>query len=243
MKYVFLIVFLKMTIAETPEHIDTWVVWNIGQGQWVTHITSTQCRHFDAGGEIGSFKRIKRLLLNVCGSKKNELLLSHWDSDHFFNIPSLARAVPSLCWRHHTHFGEKKAQAQKILSLKISECAVSEELPMWQPATARTTNESSAVFAEQNVLLPGDSPITQEKLWAHQLAEVDSAKVLILGHHGSRTSTGRELLAQLPRLSFSVSSARYERYRHPHPDTVKRLQEFKIPLLKTEDWGNIWFTP
>ena len=243
MKWAFLIVFFKLAIAQAPAFVDTWVAWNIGQGQWVTHVTSDVCRHFDVGGEPGTYRRIKRRFLIACGHKKNEILLSHWDFDHFFNIPSLARSVPSACWLYQPSYGGTKAQAQKILSLKIPPCVPDPNLAHWFPAAARNTNESSAVFAEQGVLLPGDSPITQEKIWANQLRAVSTAKVLILGHHGSRTSTGRELLSLLPDVLFSVSSARYVRYRHPHIDTVMRLMEFRIPLLKTEDWGNIWFTP
>ena len=237
---IFLIVFFKIKSAEAPAHLDMWVNWNIGQGQWLTHITNETCRHFDVGGEFGTFKRLKKSLIFYCGKKRNELILSHWDLDHFFNIPSLAKSFPGVCWLHKPEFAAEKPQAQKIIALKLSPCP-GESPSFWQPARAETTNDSSAVFMEQEVLIPGDSPIQQEKLWAYQVPGITSTRVLILGHHGSRTSTGRDLLSQLPHLKYAISSARYARYHHPHPDTLGRLQAFHIPVLKTEDWGNIWF--
>ena len=238
---IFLIVFFKLKFSEAPMHIDAWVAWNIGQGQWVTHILNDYCRHFDAGGEFGSFKKIKKSLMYHCGTKTNEIALSHWDLDHFFNLPSLAKALPRVCWRYQPVFASQKAQARKILQLELPICQAGALLNYWSPPAAHTTNESSAVFSEQQALLPGDSPINQEKIWSQQL-ELAKIKILILGHHGSRTSSGRDLLTRLPALQFAVSSARYARYRHPHPDTLKRLREFNVPVLRTEDWGHIWFT-
>ncbi len=239
MRLAFLIVLFKLTLAEAPSAAEHWVIWNIGQGQWVTHITPDYCRHYDAGGEFGSFKKIKKSLVAGCGRKKNQLVLSHWDMDHFLNIPSLAKAIPDLCWLYKPVFAANKITAKKITSLNLPGCAPA-KLVFWQPPFARTTNDSSAVFSDSGILLPGDSPIPQEKIWVRQLQSAPLAKVLVLGHHGSRTSTGHELLSHLPALLFSVSSARYQRYRHPHPEVVRRLRDYRIPLLKTEDWGNLW---
>ena len=31
-------VYFKSSLALAPEYVNRWVVWNTGQGQWVTHI-------------------------------------------------------------------------------------------------------------------------------------------------------------------------------------------------------------
>lgn len=237
----FLVTF-KLATADAPKHLNNWVVWNIGQGQWVTHIMTDECHHFDAGGEFGSFQNIRKNLFHFCGKKPNKLNISHWDYDHIFNIPALARSLPDLCWQNRPEYGSNKKYAQKILQLKIPYCkADNTSLKAWTPLSPRDTNSSSIVFSEEDVLITGDSPITQEKIWIQQFKEVFKTKVLILGHHGSRTSTGQELLRNLPNLNISIASARYIKYKHPHLDTLKRLASFKIPVIKTEDWGNIWF--
>jgi competence protein ComEC len=238
---ILLIVFFKHNYALTPSSLNIWVTWNVGQGQWVTHILPDECIHYDAGGEFGSFFVVKKTLLYFCGNKQNILNLTHWDYDHFLNIPRLAKTMPKLCWQFKPSFAAYKVQAQKILDLNISDCGPNlHYFSNWVPKESRDTNASSSIFYDKGVLLTGDSPINQEKIWIHEL-NVSSTKILILGHHGSRTSTGRDLLSALPNLTFSISSARFAKYKHPHKDTLKRLTEFNIPILKTEDWGNIWF--
>lgn len=239
---IFLIITFKIKSANTPSHLDLWVVWNIGQGQWVTHIQSDECTHFDIGGEFGSFKNIRKSLLYYCGKKNNKLNLSHWDYDHFMNLPSLIKTIPNVCWNIRPQFSDTKKAAQKILALNIPDCQnPDQDLKKWSPLTSKNTNESSLIFFKSNVLLPGDSPVQKEMLWASEFDAIQSTQVLILGHHGSRTSTGKFLLSKLGKLFYSIASARYIKYKHPHSDTLARLSEYKIPILKTEDWGNIWF--
>lgn len=246
MKFNFIVILIiitfKLKYAGAPESINLWVVWNIGQGQWVTHILPDKCLHYDMGGEFGSFKIIRKTLLRYCGAKLNKLSLSHWDFDHIFNIPYFARAVPDLCWLNIPEFAHTKKSAKNILDLNIPYCQDDEiSMTRWIPSMARNTNESSMVFSEENILTTGDSPIQQEKIWTDEIRNLKFTRVLILGHHGSRTSTGHYLLDHLPRLNFSITSARYLKYKHPHPETLARLALHKIPVLKTEDWGNIWF--
>lgn len=240
--FIFCILLFKHNNADAPYYTNRWVVWNVGQGQWVTHILTDSCHHFDMGGEFGSFKTIKKPLIHSCGKKQNTLNLSHWDYDHFLNVPAFARAFPHFCWQTLPEFGYRKKTAQEVLKLNIPNCSQpAERLLYWVPLIVRNTNDASIIFSEENVLLAGDSPIQQEKIWAFELNNIASTRVLLLGHHGSRTSTGKQLLSQLPQLKFTISSARFAKYRHPHPETLARLSEFNIPLLKTEDWGNIWF--
>ena len=238
----FLIIIFKIKSADTPLYIDIWVVWNIGQGQWVTHIQSDECTHYDIGGEFGSFKNLRKSLLYSCGKKLNKLNLSHWDYDHFMNLPLFIKSIPKVCWNVRPVFANTKKSAQKILALNIPDCQHPDpDLKKWSPLTSKNTNESSVVFLKSNVLMPGDSPIQKEKLWASEFNAIQSTQVLILGHHGSRTSTGGFLLSKLDKLYYSIASARYLKYRHPHSDTLTRLSEHKIPILKTEEWGHIWF--
>ena len=238
---IFFIVFLQLKNANAPAHVNLWVVWNIGQGQWVTHVQSDSCNHYDMGGEFGSFKTIRKTLLSHCGNKDNRIHLSHWDFDHFMNIPAAAKSLPRLCWENTPEFGFMKKSAQDVLRLGIPACKNFTAHAVWVPTGARTTNEASQIFFVENILMTGDSPIQQEKIWANEILNLNFTKVLVLGHHGSRTSTGKSLLQALPHLKFAIASARFQKYRHPHAETLSRLGDFNIPLLKTEDWGNIWF--
>lgn len=107
------------------------------------------------------------------------------------------------------------------------------------PRETQSSNDSSQIVYSKTfqTLIPGDSTKKQEKIWRFKTPS--TAQGLILGHHGSRTSTSKELLQTLPNLKWAIASARYEKYRHPHKDVLKNLKAHRIPILKTEDWGHI----
>lgn len=239
---VFKIVFFKCSLALAPIYLNYLVVWNIGQGQWLTHISTDKCLHFDVGGEFKTFNRIRSNFIQFCSQKVNEIYLTHWDYDHILNLPQLVRHSSKVCWQIKPLIGLQKKMSQKILSLNISGCKNKPEADeIWHPQEFKNTNDASVVFSHKNILISGDSPQSQEKIWSSQM-NLQKIRVLLLGHHGSKTSTSRELLSSLPNLKMSVASARYQKYKHPHFKNVELLKQKKIPLLKTEDWGNLWFS-
>ena len=219
-----------------------WIIWNIGQGQWVTHVTSEHCLHYDVGGEIGTFNSIKANLIKTCSDKKNHIFLSHWDLDHFVHIPQLAKTFQNVCWQSRPPLNNKNnAYIRQVTSLKIPYCMDQFlKLHQWQPQTGTSTNDLSWVQFENGFLLPGDSTKKAEKNWANNFKIILETKVLVLGHHGSRTSTSAILLNKLPHLQMAIASARKAKYGHPHQEVLQRLQKKKTPVLKTEDWGSIW---
>ncbi len=242
----FWILIFKLSPLAPADITDQWVIWNIGQGQWVTHVTTETCRHYDVGGEIGRFAAIRKKLLTLCLHRENQIALSHWDFDHYAHIPALVKSVPHVCWLSQPPVSEEKSTMRQILQLGIKPCDdqnffhVQRQTEMWRPTFSKTSNESSGVFQDGSFLLPGDSPISQEKKWIRQMTNLDEVRFLVLGHHGSRSSTGDELLWRLKNLKMTLASARFAKYHHPHFLTVQRIKNRQVPLLRTEDWGNIF---
>ena len=65
------------------------------------------------------------------------------------------------------------------------------------------------------------------------------ADLLKVGHHGSRTSTGRALLAAVaPRLAW-ISAGRQNRYGYPSPIVLDRLLEHGVRVLRTDRDGQL----
>lgn len=63
--------------------------------------------------------------------------------------------------------------------------------------------------------------------------------VLKIAHHGSKTSSYREFIEKsLPELAV-VQLGRDNRYGHPHPEVLARLEEFGIQVLRTDLNGDI----
>lgn len=216
------------------------IVWNVGQGQWVTEVTSQYCLHYDLGGEVSAVKEAHRF----CQNKMNYLFLSHWDWDHISFAAPFAAKVRLSCLLE-TPSGPTASWKRKYID-QIPLCKTNDKPQpiIYSPSpqkNLRPNDRSQIAFSKLfGVLLPGDSPGSQEKKWISSMP-ADSIVGLVLGHHGSRTSTSPALLASLPRLRWAVASSRFEKYGHPHAKVKSRLESLKIPLLRTEDWGHLHF--
>ena len=231
-------------IKELNHFHDSFIVWNVGQGQWATLNTLTTCYHFDLGGERFPLAKIKAR----CRSKKNEIFISHWDLDHMSALRYLAR-WPRVCRREDPlgssvsafktqllfHFKPcAYALAQNLFIKKIFPYADEET---WLP---EISNAKSKVFIVGEWLIPGDSRIEEEVIWANRL-QGRKIKGLIIGHHGSKTSSSELLIRNLPDLHWAISSARWRRYKHPHPAVLINFKKQKKRILRTEYWGNFYF--
>ncbi len=68
------------------------------------------------------------------------------------------------------------------------------------------------------------------------------ADVLKSGHHGSKSSTTEEFVEQISPHTAIISAGENNRYGHPHQEVIKRLEERKIKILRTDIHGAITYT-
>ena len=226
-------------------HFSRWILWNVGQGQWLTYSSTTSCHHLDMGGERAPWQRIKE----ECGSKTNSLSLSHWDWDHLSLIRKAKYQLGQLCLMVGPNGPVPHSPAKRNLLKRLPPCPAEHQPVPWQelnwslrqPHRAQANDHSRVMITNSfHILVPGDSPIRQEVGWAPKLTtRAHHIKILVLGHHGSRTSSSIELLHRLRGLRQSWVSARKNRYGHPHPKVRAKLNRRGIPVLRTENWGNL----
>jgi len=221
--------------VQSPVELNLYIFWSIGQGQWVSHVTHTHCEHFDAGGSIKAFKANKHKLRKLCGHKYNYLYLSHPDLDHYSLINPIIMNVKSACWQDAKH-----PQIETVKKIKLCPNEPFNDIEKYHPVKTKSwsKNESSIVYRHGSFLFPGDSTQKNEKVWIKKL-NLDNVNFLLLGHHGSRTSTSDELIKQLPKLKMAIVQSLVKKYGHPHKIVQSKLKAKKIPLLRTEEWGNI----
>lgn len=104
------------------------------------------------------------------------------------------------------------------------------------------TNAGSVVvllrYGAFTALLTGDAPTQVEDAVAPRLRG-ERLELLKVGHHGSATSTGPELLEAAPPELAVVSVGRRNRYGHPHPSVVRRLEAAGTRLLRTDRHGTV----
>lgn len=94
-------------------------------------------------------------------------------------------------------------------------------------------------YGGATALFMGDAEkIAEYKLMFFEGETIDS-DILKVGHHGSKTSTTEEFLRAVSPEFAIISAGRKNRYGHPHQEVVDRLKNFGIPVLRTDEIGDI----
>ena len=93
----------------------------------------------------------------------------------------------------------------------------------------RNANNGSIVLrlehGEVSFLLTGDIEVEGERYLMAVAGDELRADVLKVGHHGSRTSTAQPFLDRVKPRSAVISAGRENRFGHPHPEVVERLEQ------------------
>ena len=76
---------------------------------------------------------------------------------------------------------------------------------------------------------------------AEMALEVRRTEVLKVAHHGSRTSTATGLLERARPRHAVISCGRRNRYGHPHPSVLKKLDAAGVAVHRTDASGAVWF--
>ncbi|EOX3348011.1 DNA internalization-related competence protein ComEC/Rec2 [Vibrio cholerae] len=182
------------------------------------------------------------------------VILSHLDNDHAGDWQGLAeRWQPD--WIRASQLGTEfmpciRGESWQWQSLHFT--------VLWPPqAVSRAYNPHSCVIRmtdtqfNYSVLLSGDVTAMGEWLLARDGVQLQS-DVMIVPHHGSKTSSTAEFIAQVnPKLAIA-SVAKDNRWNLPNPQVVARYQAQQIEWLDTGQAGQIslffypeqldWFT-
>jgi competence protein ComEC len=107
----------------------------------------------------------------------------------------------------------------------------------------RKTNQQSCVLKitvrDYSVLLTGDIDQPVESRLLGDYAGLLRTDVLLVPHHGSKSSSSLSWLQQLePQLAL-VSAGYLNRFRHPADEVMQRYRQLGIPVLNTAEEGAI----
>ncbi|MBA2651282.1 MAG: hypothetical protein H0U73_03285 [Tatlockia sp.] len=107
----------------------------------------------------------------------------------------------------------------------------------------RDKNNSSCVLKIENrvgrVLLTGDIEKKAEDYLIKTYAEELQAEVLLIPHHGSKTSSSFNFIKEVAPKYAVISYAFDNRYHFPHPQTLETLGRQKIAEYNTANCGMI----
>ncbi|MFN4238133.1 MAG: DNA internalization-related competence protein ComEC/Rec2 [Vogesella sp.] len=226
--------------APRPPPGELWAeVLDVGQGLSVLLQTAKHDALFDTGA--GDASRVLLPVLRARGVQQlNVLWLSHNDNDHDGAADSLLRQWPvRLLYRGQEASAADWRGQPCVAGQSWAWDGVRFDVLAPRLGAQGEDNALSCVLRvatpTRALLLSGDAPqAVEDELVTRYGAQLRS-DVLVLGHHGSRTSSSAIWLASVqPR--YAVASAGFmNRYRHPHAEVVARLAAAGIPLWRS-DW-------
>lgn len=107
----------------------------------------------------------------------------------------------------------------------------------------RNTNNNSLVIRAEyqgtSFLFPGDIMKKAEAELAGQAGESLKSTVLILPHHGSKTSTSNEFLSKVQPAYAMISSGWRNRFKMPHISVLDRLKKTDVKIYRTDRSGAV----
>jgi competence protein ComEC len=224
---------------------------DVGQGNAVLVRTAHHALLYDAGPryslESDAGHRVLVPLLQALHTRLDTLVLSHRDMDHVGGAPAVLAMQPQADLLGSI---EASHPLQALRSARRCEAGqhwewdgVRFEVLHPQAAdydTAAKSNAMSCVLrisnGAQTALLVGDIEQPQEARLVAQGVDLRS-DLLLVPHHGSKTSSSAEFLDAVAPRAAIVQSGYRNRFGHPAAPVLERLQERRIRVLDSPHCG------
>lgn len=223
---------------------------DVGQGLAMLLVKNDRGILYDTGSawQGGSMARLEILpYLQRQGIQLEQLILSHDDNDHAGGARDILAVYPDITVIRSSfkNAGEKhRTLCKQGVRWEWQGLHFSALAP--QKNVARAKNEHSCVLLVSDetyrVLLTGDADLALENTFVPLLDKID---LLQVGHHGSRTSTGKTLVQTARPDIALISASRWNAWGFPHAEVVNRLKENAVTVYNTALSGQIRveFTP
>ncbi len=228
---------------------------DVGQGQCILLQSEGKTFLVDCGGDWDAdcADLAAETLLSQGIQRLDGLIVTHYDKDHAGGVPYLLTRISA----DHVYLPEIldpygisdqiRRSADPGTCITVSEDLIltygNTVLTIFGPENYNLENESSLciLFQQENcdILITGDRGDFGELLLLNR-TELPELDLLIAGHHGSGKSTGEKLLAQT-RPQYVFISVGENRYGHPAPELLQRLQQFGCCVYRTDQNGTIVF--
>jgi competence protein ComEC len=224
---------------------------DIGQGNALLVQTAKHSLLYDTGPrfsrESDAGQRTLVPFLRALGEKLDVVMVSHRDADHIGGAAAVLKMQPQARLLSSIE-AEHELQALR----PAERCAAGRQW-QWDGVRFEILHPSSADYdsaskpnamscvlrisnARQTVLLTGDLEAAQEQKLVAQGARL-KADVMLVPHHGSKTSSTPEFLdAVSPRIAL-VQAGYRNRFQHPVTEVMQRYKERGIRVVASPACG------
>jgi competence protein ComEC len=231
------------------------LVADVGQGSAVLVRTHRHALLYDAGPQYSrdsdAGQRVLVPLLRALGVHRlDTLVLSHRDGDHVGGAASLLDALPvdeivsSLAADHplrqrgvaHRRCDAGQRWTRDGVAFEVLHPRAEDHARPLKP-NALSCVVRVADAEGRSVLLTGDIEAAQEAALVARLGAGLGSELLLVPHHGSRTSSTAAFLdAVAPRVAL-VQAGYRSRFGHPAPDVLARYDARAIAVVRTDRCG------
>ena len=258
-KKIIIILLLFLIIHKIIPNLDctNWIeILDVDQGDSTILYLSNQTILLDTGGKRQNPNRItNNIIIPFLKSKGlnsiQTLIISHGDFDHMGEAINLVNnfKVEKVIFNCGPYNDLEKDLIKVLDKKKIKYYSCIKELnidndKLYFLQTNEYDNEndnSNVIYTELNgyrFMFMGDAGVDKEKdiLDKYNINDIDVLKV---GHHGSKTSSGKEFINEInPKYSI-ISVGKNNRYGHPNKEVLENLKISKI--YRTDEDGSIMF--
>lgn len=233
--------------ARTAPPLLELLMLDAGQGSAVVVRTATHSLVYDAGPRFSErFEAggaIVAPALAWAGVRRlDRLVISHADNDHAGGAAGLLAAMPAA----------DVIGGERVAGIALRRCTRGltwewdgVEFAVLHPPAAlpAADNNRSCVLriagAGRVLLLAGDIEAEAEAMLIGHARDAVQADVLLVPHHGSRSSSTPAFVAAV-RPRFALVSAGYRnRFGHPHPEVLARYRAAGAEILETARHGAV----
>jgi competence protein ComEC len=229
---------------------------DIGQGSSIVVETARHTLLFDAGPGPESTHAGERIVVPYLFADGlttlDALVISHSDSDHAGGAPAVLQAINVRQFIASLPAQDLLWQAAGARRAQVLRCAAGQRWTwdgvdfaiLWpDPAPlAGKPNAQSCVLkvtsaAGRSALLTADIEADVERALLHRDPGALRADVLIVPHHGSRTSSTEPFLDSVRPLVAVFQVGYRNRFHHPHPAVFQRYRLRAIELSRSDEDG------
>ncbi len=230
-------------------------VLDVGQGLSVVITTEAGTALYDGGPRTSSSKVVS-YLKSTGVQKLDYVIASHYDEDHLNGLIGAVHALdvgtviaPNYTTDTNVYTSFMRAVEEKGLTVTYAEAGASYtlgsaviQIMMPLMPTYQDENDYSVVVkvtsAGKSILIMGDCTTLGEGDMLLAQEDVNS-DILVLGHHGSGSSTSQVFLDAVSP-SIAVVSCGYDNtYGHPDQSVMDRLAAAGILLYRTDLQGDV----
>ena len=237
-----------------PTLYDTRVtVLDVGQGQSILLQSGDRTYLVDCGGDRDEDTAdiIAETLFSQGIYHLDGIVLTHMDADHAGGLTYLLSRMDTdlILLPDGAADDVKRLQRQtegrvqpvgKDMVLRFE----TGEIRIFAPDGGDNSNENSLCILfdteKCDILVTGDRSEFGEWLLMNR-TELPQVDILIAGHHGSKYSTSQELLETVQPEIVMISAGKDNRYGHPAPELLNRLEDFGCIIYRTDENGTITY--